>query len=416
MTHDTNAERTDSLSKRDESTARDQRIVRNTSRRVFLQAVGAGAVLGAFTIGHAEAAGIPTPWLHRDGNIIRGPSGNKVVLRGVNIPDVSRLNADNYYSYTAAEYIDWATNGNAPPGTDDPNGWYARVIRLPAQPVDIGGHSPGAAPPAPAFTQSQLDSYVTNHLRPAVDHCRERGVYCIVDYHRHRGQYDENLWFTSDAIDNEVQLFWNTVAPEFANDSHVLFEVYNEPTEPYPDDVDPASDSQAALDAWNRWKQNAQPWVDTIRQHAPQNLVLIGSPRWSQWTAQAPRNEFDGDNLAYTGHVYGQDNLKPFTDSFGAPSQDVPVFLTEWGYKTGRAPYLSGTTDVEGQMFLDLFDNYPIHPIPWAFDFRWVPQFFNRQTRDDWELLRNNETHGGLVKDLLYENRNNDLPTDGGSA
>ncbi|MFC6963226.1 twin-arginine translocation signal domain-containing protein [Halocatena marina] len=116
MTHDMNAERTDTLPEGDESTARDQRIVRNTSRRVFLQAVGAGAVLGAFTIGHAEAAGIPTPWLHRDGNLIRDPSGNKVILRGVNIPDVSRLNADNYYSYTAAEYIDWATNGNAPLG------------------------------------------------------------------------------------------------------------------------------------------------------------------------------------------------------------------------------------------------------------------------------------------------------------
>jgi len=87
------------------------------------------------------------------------------------------------------------------------------------------------------------------------------------------------------------------------------------------------------------------------------------------------------------------------------------------GVQNGRAPYLSGTTDVQGQQFQELFENYPLHPVPWIFDFRWTPQFFNRESRDDFELLRNNETHGGLVKDILYENRNSDLPSgDGGGS
>ena len=389
------------------------------SRRDFLKATaGASAVAAGvgFGITGSASAGIPTPWLHRDGNLIRDPSGNEVILRGVNIPDTKRLNSDNYYSYSVDEYVTWATNGNSPPGTEDPNGWYSRVIRLPCQPVDIGGHDPGAAPPAPAFDQGRLDSYLENHLRPAVEKCAERGAYAIVDYHRHRGEHDETLHYTSDAIDEEIRRFWSTIAPAFAEDSHVLYELYNEPTAPYADETDPTSDSQAARDTWATWKEAAQPWVDLIREHAPRNLVLIGSPRWSQWTAQAPNDEFEGDDLAYTGHVYGQEGLRPLSESFGAPGEEVPVFMTEWGYKNGRAPYLSGTTGEEGQQFLDLFENYPLHPIPWVFDFRWTPQFFDRESRDDFRLLRNDDTHGGLVKDLLYENRDADLPSGGGGG
>jgi|AntDeeMinimDraft_5_1070356.scaffolds.fasta_scaffold00103_37 sugar phosphate isomerase/epimerase len=390
------------------------------SRRDFLKATaGASAVAAGigFGVSGSASAGIPTPWLERDGNLIRDPSGNEVILRGVNIPDLKRLNSDNYYSYSVNQYITWATNGNSPPGTEDENGWYSRVIRLPCQPVDIGGHDPGAAPPAPGFDQGQLDSYLENHLRPAVETCAEQGVYAIVDYHRHRGEHDETLHYTSDEIDAEIRMFWETVAPEFAEDSHILYELYNEPTAPYADETDPTSDSQAAQETWATWKETAQPWVDLIREHAPRNLVLIGSPRWSQWTAQAPNDEFEGDNLAYTGHVYGQENMRPLSESFGEPGEEVPVFMTEWGYKNGRAPYLSGTTDVQGQQFQELFENYPLHPVPWIFDFRWTPQFFNRESRDDFELLRNNETHGGLVKDILYENRNSDLPSgDGGGS
>jgi len=306
------------------------------SRRDFLKATaGASAVAAGigFGVSGSASAGIPTPWLERDGNLIRDPSGNEVILRGVNIPDLKRLNSDNYYSYSVEEYITWATNGNSPPGTEDENGWYSRVIRLPCQPVDIGGHDPGAAPPAPAFDQGQIDSYVENHLRPAVETCAEQGVYAIVDYHRHRGEHDETLHYTSDEIDEEIRMFWETVAPEFAEDSHVLYELYNEPTAPYADETDPTSDSESARDTWATWKEAAQPWVDLIRERAPRNLVLIGSPRWSQWTAQAPNDEFEGDNLAYTGHVYGQENMRPLSESFGAPGEEVPVFMTEWGYK-----------------------------------------------------------------------------------
>jgi molecular chaperone GrpE (heat shock protein) len=151
-------------------------------RRDFLKssAVAGALALGAgsFATGGASA-GIPTPRLHRDGNLIKDPEGNTVTLRGVNIADPKRINVTSQArGMTATQVIDMLT--------DESDGWYNRVIRVPVQPVDIGEYEPGSGPPVPAFNESELETYLTDHLDEVVQHCADRGVYCIIDYHRHR--------------------------------------------------------------------------------------------------------------------------------------------------------------------------------------------------------------------------------------
>jgi len=118
--------------------------------------------------------------------------------------------------------------------TDESDGWYNRVIRVPVQPVDIGEYEPGSGPPVPAFNESELETYLTDHLDEVVQHCADRGVYCIIDYHRHRDvQWAEGQdGPVNTELQDEVDMFWDIVAPRYAEDSHVLYEVYNEPTEP----------------------------------------------------------------------------------------------------------------------------------------------------------------------------------------
>ncbi|WP_123537795.1 glycoside hydrolase family 5 protein [Halosimplex salinum] len=392
MSHDdTTSEPTDESTTGRASTA---------SRRGFLRAAagaGAATALGLGVTGSAAADGIPTPWLHRDGNLIRDPSDNKVLLRGVNVPDPKRMDTKDFRP-DADETIARATN--------EDDSWYSRIIRLPVQPVDVGDHGTGSIPPVPGFDRSQLESYVENHLRPAVDVCAERNVYCIVDYHRHRGEDDEHA-YDSEGIDDELTMFWETVAPEFAEDSNVLFEVYNEPIHPfqghYEPNVDVAPDDDEAIETWNTWKEAAQPWVDTIRDHAPRNLILVGSPRWSQWTYQAPRNEFDGDNLAYTGHVYAHENLRPLSKYFGEPAEEVPVFVTEFGWGENGANYLTGTADVEGEQFVEFFANHDVHWQVWCFDSKWSPAMLDH----DWSI----KEYGEFWRDELAAHRDDDVPS-----
>ena len=60
------------------------------------------------------------------------------------------------------------------------------------------------------------------------------------------------------------------MAPRYASDQGVLYEVYNEPI------------ATGGSSNWNSWQPIVQEFVDVIRSHAPDNLVLVGAPNWSQ--------------------------------------------------------------------------------------------------------------------------------------
>ncbi|WP_226021758.1 cellulase family glycosylhydrolase [Halomicrobium salinisoli] len=398
--------------------AREPRGGRGSTRRTFLRATGVGAALavggtGLAGVGSAQSdEGIPTPWLERDGKWLKDPEGNEVVLRGVNIADPARLNDDNRrYHVTAEQVTKWALS--------ESDGWYNRILRIPCQPGDIVGADTGSVPPG-EMTQSDVESYIETHLRPVVDICKEQGAYCIVDYHRH---HDGQLRYTDDALDEEVRMFWETMAPVFAEESHVLYEVYNEPIAPYPGHNSYGQDGGVdvtdpeAEDTWLTWREAAQPWVDTIREHAPRNVVIVGSPRWTQWTYWASEHEFEGDNLAYAGHVYAHENLRPLSEYFGTPAEEVPVFMTEFGYDDEGQDYLKGTTPVEGQQFRDFFEEYEnVHWQVWCFDPRWEPAMFDSDHQGTWTILEGEDFHGQFFKDYLAEKRDDRIPGGAGTT
>src|SRR5512138_3478661 len=74
------------------------------------------------------ARAISTPWLSVSGRYIKDPQGNNVVLRGISLTDVSVADSR---TRRAPQLIDMATN--------DADGWYARVVRLPVYPDAIDG-------------------------------------------------------------------------------------------------------------------------------------------------------------------------------------------------------------------------------------------------------------------------------------
>ncbi|WP_246391850.1 glycoside hydrolase family 5 protein [Halosimplex pelagicum] len=410
------------------------------SRRTFLKGTAAaGAValgVGAGAVGSASA-GIPTPQLHRDGNLIKDPDGNVVTLRGVNIADPKRINVTSQArGKDAVQVIDSLTDAS--------NGWYPRTIRVPVQPVDIGEYEPGSGPPVPAFTESQLESYLTNHLDEVVQRCAERGVYCIVDYHRHRDvQWAEGQDGPVNAeLQDEVDMFWDIVAPRYSDDSHVLYEVYNEPTEPGMWE-DP-TDTQWVADVWQLWLEMAQPWVDTIRSHAD-NLILMGSPSWTQSPEGALVEEFDGEDIAYTYHIYPGHNSSRAQDWEDASRngegvagvyEQAPLFVTEFGWEENAGQYIGGT-DEFGDAFHDFLEKSPaIHWTAWCADPVWRPVMFSRPFADnaddsvgdpyngtvpeacsdlpcEWSLTTGSGAMGDDIKSWLEQYRNDGIPGEG---
>ncbi|ERJ07712.1 endoglucanase protein [Halorhabdus tiamatea SARL4B] len=440
-------EQPQSIHERDSET---ERTRPTTSRRRFLQAAaGAGIVVASGgVVGHAAADSHTNtlPSLRRNGNLIETPDGETVELHGVNIADPKRVDVTaSVRGKDAVQTIDLATDGS--------RGWHADVVRLPVQPVDIGEHEAGTGPEPPAFDESQLQSYLEDHLDPAVERCGENGAYAIIDYHRHR-----DIPWTNAALGEEVQLFWDIVAARYGEMNHVIFEVYNEPQ----GNPNYGVSGQELVDFWSEWKSTAQPWVDTIREYS-KNLVLVGSPRWSQMTFGAVIEEFDGDNLGYTLHLYPahgpttpadyDDFVTPPNDGGGAVPYDdetpawevTPVFMTEWGFDYDAGPAAGGGVNEEtaagadwaeydpdyGHHVTEWLSTRPVHSTAWEFDVLWDPSMFTRgfDVPDDeswspytdgsipeyvtdrpaeWELQTGGGYMGDTVKQFLRRDPDND--------
>ncbi|GKZ14493.1 glycoside hydrolase family 5 protein [Haladaptatus sp. T7] len=332
------------------------------------------------TVETAAAAG-PTPRLHTDGKWIRNPDGDAVKLRGLAVADPGFY--AQYHPKSVAEVLKWAT--------DESRGWYPNIVRLPCTQDSVA-----------AFGGPQ--GFVTDVLRPAVDLLGQRGVYALVDYHLVRPYTEEatdNADTSYDAYPDELlRNFWGTVAPEFASDEHVLFELFNEPTTPayWGDDET----------AWLTWRDTAQPWVDLVRSHAPETPVIIGSPRWTSVPNMAPQYPFDGDNLVYSGHIY-PDNGQPsdFDATYGAPAEDVPIVITEFGWDPDSDGLDQGTNSGWGQPFRDWVASYEnMGWLAWCFDDSWAPTMFSSPgsgANVPWTLKDAPEQHGGFIKQWLAE-------------
>ncbi|MBN1765308.1 MAG: carbohydrate binding domain-containing protein, partial [Sedimentisphaerales bacterium] len=199
-----------------------------------------------------------TPWLHADGNMIKDPAGNVVVLRGVDTIDLGFLED---WQGGVLNMIDRLTDKTDTQGTSP--GWYPRVLRLAIVPADAADGWPHPFDPG-------NDDFYNTILRPAVDYCAEKDLYAIIDWHYVANTY-EHVETTS--------AFWQYMAPRFASDSHVIFELFNEPI----NDID--SDwifNDNDLNDWLSVRTDMQTWIDIVRTYAPNNLILVAGPFYSQ--------------------------------------------------------------------------------------------------------------------------------------
>jgi hypothetical protein len=332
-----------------------------------------------------------TPWLHTDANKIKDPDGNVVVLRGLDTIDIGEVERNRG---GAINLINRLTNTNDANGSSP--GWYPRVIRLAVYPSQEGDfHSPFPF----TFTPGS-DIFYDTLLRPVVDYCKTKDLYVIIDWHF----VGDN---TYDRV-TETSQFWEYMAPRFADDSHVLFELFQEPlnTTGSSDDV-----------KWVSCRTDMQTWIDIVRTYAPNNLILVGGPSWSQIIGPAATYPLTGDNIVMVSHIYPGHWLGGsqswYTNHVNQCLTRYPVFMSEWGFRASSSyPNLQGTISNYGQPISDFREARKISGSAWITDYSWEPQMFE----PNWTLLVGPNEMGGFTKDLLYSKRNNDQPGGGDST
>jgi endoglucanase len=149
-----------------------------------------------------------------------------------------------------------------------------------------------------------------------IDAAIANGIYVIVDWHAHRPYPDE------------AERFLTAIAAKYGHVPNLIYEPFNEPLR---DDVD--------------WSRDVKPYhqrvVGAIRAVDPDNLVVVGSPSWSQDVDIAALDPLEGDNIAYTLHYYAathKDALRAKADK--ALEAGLALMITEFGTveATGNGP------------------------------------------------------------------------------
>ncbi|WP_345057239.1 cellulase family glycosylhydrolase [Hymenobacter glaciei] len=216
--------------------------------------------------------------------------GNKIVSKTTGLP--VRLAGNSLFwsnkgwggeKYYKANVVGWLKNN-----------WNASVVRVAMGVDDAGGYIED-----PAREKAKVIA--------VVDACIAAGLYVIIDWHSHHAE------------DYKAQsiAFFKAMATKYGKTPNVMYEIYNEPKQV----------------SWpNVVKPYAQDVADAIRTIDPDNLIIVGSPNWSQDVDVAAADKLTGTNIAYTLHFYAATHKQSLRDKAQkALDLNVALFVTEWG-------------------------------------------------------------------------------------
>ncbi len=292
-------------------------------KKIILAALSAACVIATPSFA-ADSLLHSLPRLQVESNRIVKPDGAPITLRGVSLCSLEW--------HKPLEQIEQVTAS--------PEKWNVNVIRMPVQ--------------AKEWARVGAQAYIKGYLDPAVKLCKESGVYCIIDWH------DISDWNKPDNI-KKVEDFWKLVAPRYADQKNIIYEIFNEPTEP----------KARTMENWLAWRKQAQEWVDMIRKDAPDTILLVGTPHWDQMPAFAAKEPFKGNNLAYVLHLYPNWPQKDWDNLFGEASKTIPIFITEWGWSAQPKSWwgIKGTQQGYGEPLRAYLDARPqINWTAWSYD------------------------------------------------
>lgn len=210
--------------------------------------------------------------------------------------------------------------------------WNCNVIRIAMYTAEYGGFCNGG-------NKDNLLSMIDN----AVTYATDLDMYIIIDWH-----------ILSDSNPNtnktEALVFFKNVSEKYASNSHVLYEICNEPN---------------GSTTWKDIKNYALEVIPVIRENSPDSIIIVGTPTWSQEVDKAaadPITEYD--NIMYTLHFYAdthRDNLRKTLEN--AVNAGLPIFVTEYGICDASGS--GAINESEAGKWMSLLNKYSISSCAW---------------------------------------------------
>lgn len=312
-------------------------------------------------------SGALPPLTVRGNRIVNADSGQPVLLRGVNRSGLE---------YSGPE----GREALSKTGLDERDfdemiyEWHANIIRLP-------------------FNQAwalKRDDYDPEPYLYALDfaigRAAARGAYTLLDLHwldasKACGTLaDGSANFVPCLPNNGSVEVWRQLARRYRDESAVLFDIFNEPHDPLPDDAT-ATAKHVTMATWHPW---AKKLLDAIRTQNPTALIFVPGVDWAFDLRGHPIKNVDG--VVYSTHVYPGKSRK-WDAAFGYLHAEIPVFTGEWG----------GTAD-NLQWGRELLDHMQKHQMGWtAWSWSDKPRLVERLSLDEYRTT----AFGAIVKEAL---------------
>lgn len=163
-------------------------------------------------------------------------------------------------------------------------------------------------------------------------------IYVIIDWHSH------NI-HTKEAV-----VFFSEMAKKYGKHPNVIYEIFNEPDD----------------ESWPDIKAYAEEVIKAIRVHDPDNIILVGCPRWDQDIHLPAADPIKGySNIMYTVHFYAATHEKWLRDRTDeAIKSGLPIFVSE---SAGMEATGDGPLDlVAWQEYIDWMEENKISWITWS--------------------------------------------------
>lgn len=232
-------------------------------------------------------------------------------------------------------WLNWETDGYAASEAGLRwlrDNWNVSVVR-----AAMGVEPEGAYLSSPTRAKTEVQRVVENAVA--------LGLYVIVDWHDHHAHEHQA----------EAEAFFAELAEIHGRHPNVIYETFNEPM---------------LID----WSSVLRPYheavVAVIRERDPDNVVVLGTPQWSQRVQDAAADPVSADNCMYALHFYACSHGETIRASAReALEGGLPVFATEWGATEADGGVENPRVcEDEAAAWLDLLRDHGVSWAAWKLD------------------------------------------------
>lgn len=210
--------------------------------------------------------------------------------------------------------------------------WNTNCVRLALYTCETSGYCTDG-------NKEQLKELV----KSAVSYADELGMYVIIDWHV-LDEKDPNVY------KDEAKIFFDEMSRLYKDHGNIIYEICNEPN---------------TSAEWDDIRSYANEIIPIIRNNAPDAVIIVGTPTWSQDVDCALKTPLEFDNIMYSLHFYADTHTEQLRNKADVCiSSGLPVFISEFNISDSFGK--GNVNTAEGDKWFELINKHNLSYICWS--------------------------------------------------